>query len=84
MKQNGGNGGHNGIKDIIDKLGTNKIPRLKVGIGSPPENVNLASYVLGNWKLDEQNTVNDVIARSVLCLDTWVKYGIDKAMNDFN
>lgn len=84
MKQGGGDGGHNGIKDIIDKLGTNKFPRLKVGIGYPPENVSLTSYVLGKWKLEEQNTVNDVINKSVMCLDTWINHGIDKAMNDFN
>ncbi len=53
-RDNGSAGGHNGMKSIIKHLGTQDFPRLRVGIGKPPEHVPLEDYVLGRMSKDEQ------------------------------
>ena len=80
----GGAGGHNGMKSIIGRLGSNQFPRLRVGIGRPPGRMDPAAYVLQDFSADEELLMVQVRDRAVQALETWLNSGIDAAMNAFN
>ncbi len=80
----GGHGGHNGIRSIIEALGTKDFPRLKIGIGRPPKGIPADKYVLGTFSPDEKRIIEKVIDLSVEGIREFVKNGIDSAMNKFN
>ena len=80
----GGAGGHNGMKSIIGRLGSNQFPRLRVGIGRPPGRMDPAAYVLQDFSADEESLMVQVRDRAVQALETWLNSGIDAAMNAFN
>jgi len=80
----GGAGGHNGMKSIIQRLGSNQFPRLRVGVGRPPGRMDAAAYVLQNFGDKEEALMAQVRDRAVQALETWLKSGIDAAMNAFN
>ena len=80
----GGAGGHNGMKSIINRLGSNRFPRLRVGIGRPPGRMDPAAYVLQDFSADEESLMAPVRDRAVQALETWLTSGIDAAMNAFN
>ncbi len=82
--RSGGHGGHNGIRSIIERLGTRNFPRLKIGIGRPPENVPADKYVLSRFSTEELGTVREVVELAVRGIEEFVKNGIDSAMNKFN
>jgi PTH1 family peptidyl-tRNA hydrolase len=80
----GGAGGHNGMKSIIQRLGSNQFPRLRVGVGRPPGRMDPAAYVLQDFSDDEAAIMVQVRDRAVQALETWLESGIDAAMNAFN
>ena len=84
MKGKGSDGGHNGLKNIQDILGTNKYPRLRFGIGNhfhPGQQVN---YVLGNWELTEIHTLDSKIKTANDMIYSFCTIGIDRTMNFYN
>jgi PTH1 family peptidyl-tRNA hydrolase len=85
LKIGGKSGGQNGIKHIIDRLGTQEFPRLKLGIGRPErEGTDLATWVLSRFPSSESEKVDSMVSLAKDCLLTWLEHGVDKAMNDFN
>ena len=80
----GGAGGHNGMKSIIGRLGSNQFPRLRVGVGRPPGRMDPAAYVLQDFSADEESLMAPVRDRAVQALETWLTSGVDAAMNAFN
>ena len=82
--RSGGHGGHNGIRSIIEGLGTRNFPRLKIGIGRPPQNVPADRYVLSRFSPQERNVVEEVVELSVKGIEEFIRNGIDSAMNKFN
>lgn len=83
LRAKGSAGGHNGLADIIDKLGTDKFSRLRVGIGRSGEQTDV-DFVLDRPSGTERPLLDEAIERArdaVLC---WIEYGIDSAMNRFN
>ena len=80
----GGAGGHNGMKSIIQRLGTNEFPRLRVGIDRPPGRMDPAAYVLQDFSSDEEEIMVQVRDRARRALERWLEAGIDAAMNEFN
>ncbi len=80
----GGAGGHNGMKSIIQRLGSQQFPRLRVGIGRPPGRMDPAAYVLQDFSEEEEAIMVQVRDRAVRALETWLSQGIDAAMNQFN
>ncbi len=80
----GGAGGHNGMKSIIQRLGSNRFPRLRVGIDRPPGRMDPAAYVLQDFSPEEEALMAQVRDRAVRALETWLDAGIDAAMNAFN
>jgi len=84
FKQGGGSGGHNGLKSISRLLNSEDYDRLKLGIGRNPEYMKVESYVLSDFLPEEKKLLPEMIRTAVQGLAVWCKYGITKAMNDFN
>lgn len=84
FKARGGHGGHNGVLSIINALDTGNFPRLKIGVGRPPEGMDAADYVLGPVRAGERAVFNDAVGQAVAALECWVSEGLVAAMNRFN
>jgi len=81
LKDGGGDGGHNGLKDISEKLGGGSYARLRIGIGHPGQAAQVASYVLKRAPSAEQELIDDAIARARQHLDEIVQGQFQKVMN---
>nr|WP_202965395.1 aminoacyl-tRNA hydrolase [Frischella perrara] len=82
FKLGGGHGGHNGLKDIINKLGNNpNFYRLRIGIGHPGDKSKVVGFVLNKPSKPEQNLIDQVIDESVRCTEVLVNQGMEAAMN---
>ena len=84
MRPSGGSAGHNGMLSIFDKLGTNAIPRLRVGIGRPPGRMDPADYVLQDFSRSEEELLNMVITQACEAALAFITTGLEKAMNTYN
>jgi peptidyl-tRNA hydrolase, PTH1 family len=70
QRDGGGHGGHNGLRDVMQRLGTGSFQRLRIGIGRPPGSTDPADYVLATFRPDEFEAVNAAIDRAAgLILD---------------
>jgi peptidyl-tRNA hydrolase, PTH1 family len=81
LRRSGSAGGHNGLRSIIEALGTNEFARLRVGIGRAGETVD---HVLSTFRADERDTATEAIATAADAAERWLSDGIDAAMNEFN
>lgn len=82
FKRGGGHGGHNGLKDIISKLGNNpNFHRLRVGIGHPGVQNKVVGFVLGKPAVSEQKLIDDAVYEAASCTEVWLKESITKATN---
>ena len=84
IKKQGSAGGHNGIKDLIRQLGTQKFIRIKVGVGAKPKGWDLADYVLGSFSTEGRKLVDNAIERACDAVEMILKDGVDAAMNQYN
>ncbi len=84
LRRAGSAGGHNGLKSIIEHLHSQEFARLRLGVGQPPEGMEMMDYVLGVFRRGEWPLVHEVIERAVQAVETWVYHGADEAMNRFN
>ena len=84
LRQSGGAGGQNGIKNIIQHLGTPEFNRLRFGIGRPPGKMQAKDYVLSAFKGDDAILASQVIDRAAEAVETWLIEGIDLAMTRHN
>lgn len=84
MRPSGGSAGHNGMLSIFDKLGTNAIPRLRVGIGRPPGRMDPADYVLQDFPKGDEELLKMVIAQACEAALAFITTGLEKAMNTYN
>jgi PTH1 family peptidyl-tRNA hydrolase len=84
IKQAGGPGGHNGIKSVIESLGTPQFVRVKIGIGRPAPCQDLADYVLENVTSGEMELFEPCLERAVDALECLICRGVETAMNQFN
>ena len=83
LRPDGGTGGHNGLESIIVQFGSDKIPRLRVGIGAPPAQGSV-DYVLGRFFEEEIPLLKSTIDRSVDAVKCAIDNGLVSAMNTFN
>ena len=82
LKRGGGHGGHNGLRDIISRMGNNKnFMRLRIGIGHPGDKSRVSGYVLGKAPQQEQQAIDAAIDEAARCFDLIAKDGLAKAMN---
>lgn len=84
MRKEGSSGGQNGIKSIIEKLGSPHVVRLKIGIGRPPGRMDPADYVLQNFSAEEEMIFGPLRERACEAIEWWVFEGVEAAMNRFN
>jgi PTH1 family peptidyl-tRNA hydrolase len=84
LRQNGSSGGQNGIKSIMERLGTDEFARIKVGIGRPPGRMDPADYVLQNFSAAEEEVFGPLRARVCDALECWLHEGLGTAMNRYN
>lgn len=85
IRGGGSAGGHNGLKNIIQHLGTDKFPRIKVGVGSPrPGEHDMVDWVMGKPMGEDRTAVEDALDRAGDAAKTLIAEGIDRAMNRFN
>ncbi len=84
LRQSGGAGGQNGIKNIIQHLGTPEFNRLRFGIGRPPGKMQAKDYVLSAFRGDDAILASQVIDHAVAGVETWLVEGIDLAMTRHN
>ncbi|GAB3002611.1 aminoacyl-tRNA hydrolase [Psychrosphaera aestuarii] len=82
IKQGGGHGGHNGLKDIIAKLANNKeFYRLRIGIGHPGSREKVTGWVLGKAPQVDQEKIDAAIDEATRCMDIWFKQDLKKAQS---
>jgi peptidyl-tRNA hydrolase, PTH1 family len=85
LKTSGGDGGHNGLKSLIQHLGGNDFLRLRIGVGRPPQpGPDAAAYVLQNFTNQEQEALPEILNRATDAIEAVVFDGVLKAMNTFN
>ncbi|HHW11868.1 MAG TPA: aminoacyl-tRNA hydrolase [Firmicutes bacterium] len=83
LKPRGSSGGHNGLASVIAVAGPD-FPRLRVGIGRPPDQEGMVDYVLGCFTAEEQEFLPAVTRRAAQAIISWCEEGIEKAMSKFN
>ncbi|MCS6848209.1 MAG: aminoacyl-tRNA hydrolase [Anaerolineae bacterium] len=84
MRPKGGSGGHNGMKSIIARLGSEDFPRLRIGVGRPPGRRDPKDFLLDDFTHDELAALEPVFDRAVEGIRRWLSDGIDNAMNFVN
>ena len=82
MRIQGSSGGQKGIQNIIEQLGTDKIKRIRIGIGEPIDNA--IDYVLSKPTKEEEPLINDAVIRAVNALEEALKSSFEKAMTKYN
>jgi PTH1 family peptidyl-tRNA hydrolase len=83
FRARGTHGGHNGLRDIQNHLGTTAYSRLRVGVGAPPEE-GVVDYVLGRFRPSERPVIEEALATAVQAVLFWLEHGIEKSMNQYN
>lgn len=85
IRQKGSAGGHNGLKNIIQHLGTDQFPRLRVGVGEKPHpDYDLADWVLGKFQGEDKKTIDHAVKRAADAVECIMAEGLDRAMGKFN
>jgi PTH1 family peptidyl-tRNA hydrolase len=84
IRESGSAGGHNGMKSLIQVLGTQEFPRLRIGVGRPAPGWQVVDWVLAPFAADEQPQVAGAIEESVKAMETWLAEGTRTTMNKFN
>lgn len=85
IRRKGSHGGHNGLKDIFQLLGTDDIMRIKIGVGAKPHpDYDLADWVLGKFPKEDEESLNTALENSVKAIEEIIKRGIDSAMNKYS
>ena len=84
IRAGGSAGGHNGLKSIIERIGSPDFPRLRLGVGNDANERGLADYVLSRFRPEEQDTVQAMITRAAEAVFSWLDRGIEPTMNEFN
>ena len=85
LRSAGSAGGHNGLKNIIQHLVTDRFPRIKVGVGSPQQaGYDVVDWVIGMPTGEDQNVLLDALDRAAQAIPAVITQGMDRAMNQFN
>ena len=84
FRKQGQAGGHNGLSSVIEHLGTETFPRLRIGIDAPPEDETMTEYVLEELSREEEGALKPVLQYAAEGILEWIEGGIDAAMNRYN
>jgi PTH1 family peptidyl-tRNA hydrolase len=83
LRRSGSAGGHNGLKSIIQHVGS-EFPRLRLGVGRGDPKWDLADHVLSTFEPEERQVVEEAVVRAADCVEAFVELGVDAAMNRYN
>lgn len=84
VRPKGSAGGHNGLKNIIQHLGTENFHRVRIGVGMKPPKMDLADHVLGHFKDEDQSALKEALNQTMEAICLIMEQDTDKAMNLFN
>ncbi len=84
LRQKGGGAGHRGVQSIIDALGTEEFPRLRIGIGKPPPGMEASDYVLQPLEGEDRDLIEPALEKAAEAVLSFVSEGLEAAMNNFN
>ena len=84
VKTGGGHGGHNGLRSLMDHLGSSDFIRVRIGVGRPAPGRDAAEYVLSPFNADERKAAEDAVGKAADAVRDIVIEGLTKAMNRFN
>ena len=84
IRLEGSAGGHNGLKSIIQHLGTQAFPRVRVGVGRGDDRRDLSDHVLGRFETGERDTVSAAVLRAADAAERFLSDGIERVMSAFN
>ena len=84
FRSEGSAGGQKGLADVVDRLGTQAVPRLRIGVGPLPANWDPVDFVLGRFTADEEPTIASVIPNAADAIEDWIGTGIATCMNKYN
>ena len=85
IRKGGSAGGHNGLKNIIQHLGTDQFPRLRLGVGEKPHpDYDLADWVLGKFQGEDKKAIDASVKKAADAIECILSQGLDKGMNRFN
>lgn len=84
IRPRGSAGGHNGMQSVLSFLGTEEIPRLRMGVGSEDPPVDLAGFVLGRFRWKERRLVEDMLSAAERAVEIYISDGMETAMNRIN
>ncbi len=84
LRARGSAGGHKGLTDILQAVGADQLPRLRVGIGAPPEGTDATAYVLGRFRKEEIAVIEEAMPRAADAVEAWLTKGITYSMDRYN
>ena len=84
IKEKGGDGGHNGLRSLIDALGTDAFVRVRMGVGRPMATIGVVEYVLGDFDATQRIQLPTFLSRAIAAVETILCHGAREAMNRFN
>ena len=85
IRKGGSAGGHNGLKNIIQHLGTDQFPRLRLGVGEKPHpDYDLADWVLGKFVGEDKKAIDAAVKKAADAVECILSQGLDRGMNKFN
>ena len=83
-RPSGSAGGQNGLNDIIQRLGHQQFPRLRIGVGRPPGRMDVTAWVLGRFRENEKEDIEHAVVRAADSVENWIVEGIEPTMVEFN
>lgn len=84
LRPSGSPGGHNGLRSVELALGTREYPRLRVGVGVPPDGVTMTDWVLSAFGPEDEDAVIELLPELAAAVRTWMDEGIEAAMSRYN
>lgn len=84
IRKKGSAGTHNGMKSVINSIGTEEFTRIRIGIGKPEYDQDMINYVIGKIPKEDEEILNEGVTKAVDSLNEILKNGIDRAMNKYN
>jgi peptidyl-tRNA hydrolase, PTH1 family len=84
IRRGGSAGGQKGLADVIRQLGTDQVPRLRIGIDRPPDHMEVVDYVLGKFEPENRDLIEQACDTAAVASLDWIRNGILQCMNRYN